>query len=271
MIILLINEFVRNKFNEHKPQASILILENDNINIFEQENDSIILEQSNNLQFQLLDVFEIIETGEQWYLKIILPNGKIGYIRPLDSIIILPKQKKQVRISKNAKFLNSLNDYIGMDEEKFKNNRNKMMYSSHYAIYKNEIFECLRYIDEIVSFLKPIEVNKMERYEKSFTIYEDTAIYRDSMLTKPVKLLSKDKKSFKSQYIILKENKIRFKHNGKIYWLKISDTDLKIDLKIQEYENLNELILDTIIYQYLFKLENYHKYYQQILIKETTK
>src|SRR5699024_5214342 len=132
-------------------------------------------------------------------------------------------------------------------------------------------FECLRYIDEIVSFLKPIEVNKMERYEKSFTIYEDTAIYRDSMLTKPVKLLSKDKKSFKSQYIILKENKIRFKHNGKIYWLKISDTDLKIDLKIQEYENLNELILDTIIYQYLFKLENYHKYYQQILIKETTK
>ena len=271
MIVLLINEFVRNKFNEHMPQASILILENENINIFEQKNNSVIIEQSNNLKFQLLDVIEIIETGKKCQLKIVLPNGKEGYIRPLESIIIFPKQTKQVRISKNANFLNSLNKYIRMDEEKFNNNINKIMYSSHYAIYKNEIFECLRYIDEIVSFLKPIEVNNMERYEKSFTLYENTNIYRDSMLTKPAKILVKNKKSFTSQYIIVEENKIRFKHKGKIYWLNLSDTDLKVKLKFQEYENLNELILDTIIYQYSFKLENYHKYYQQILIKETTK
>lgn len=268
---MIIQEFVRKKFNEHMPQANILILERNSIDIYDSKDSEIIIERSSNIQFQLLEILEIVEIEPSTHLKVKLPNGKKGYLKPIDSFIILPKKIKQVRISKDVIFNNPLNEFIGMDKTNFENNKHRVMFSSQYAIFNNEIFECLTYVDEIIAFVRPSEVNIMQRYERPFTILENTTIYRDSIMTKPVKTLQKGNKSFNSQYVILEEEKLRFKDNGKSYWLNLSDTNLIVEKEHHIYDSLDELILDSILYQYSLKLENYHKYYQKILTKEIKK
>lgn len=266
MIPLIINEFVRKRFNEYKPLINILILENQNISIFSSLNKEIIIEQTNNLQFQLLEIIEL-ETNNIFRVK--LPNGKKGYFTPVDSVLVLPKKTKQVRISANANFNNSINRYLGIDEEHFVKNMHRVVFSSQYAIFKEEIYECLTYVDEIIAFVKPEEVNVMHRHEQPFKVIKDTTIYRDSTMTKPVSNLTKGEKSHTSQYVIIEEKKLRFKDNGKIFWLNLEDTDLDIEIDQEKYNSLNELILDSILYQYSLKIENYHKYYQKILNKQS--
>jgi|SRR5699024_1277040 len=266
---LLINEFVRKRFNNYRPYVNILILEKKNINIYSSLNREIILEQSNNVQFQMLELIEIVETGPQCIYKIKLPSGKKGYFSPIDSIVILPKKNKQVRISNDTQFRNKLNEFLGMDKTYFEMNSHRVVFSSQYAIYNNELYECLTYIDEIIAFVRPSEVNIMHRYEKPFKVINDTTVYRDSNMTKVVTTFPKGKEELTSQYVIIEEEKLRFKYNGKIYWLNLKDTNLEIEIARIIYENLDEVLLDTILYQNSMKLENYHKYYQKILNKQS--
>ncbi len=266
MIPLIINEFVRKRFNEYKPLVNILILEKQNINIYSSLENELIIEQTNNIQFQLLELIELVSNN---VFRVKLPNGKKGYFTPIDSVVVLPKKTKQVRISRDANFSNSINKYLGIDETHFVNNMHRVVFSSQYAIFKEEVYECLTYVDEIIAFVKPSEVNVMHRYEQPFKVTTDTTIYRDSTMKKPVTTFLKGEKSHTSQYVIIEEKKLRFKDNGKIYWLNLEDTDLSIEIDQEKYDNLNELILDSIIHQYALKVENYHKYYQKILNKQS--
>jgi len=268
---VIINEFVRKKFNEYKPITNLLILENENINIYESIDEEIIIEQSINMQFQMLEILEIVVTEPQNVFKIQLPYNKIGFIKPHNSVVVIPKRKKQVRINNDVKFNNPLNIFIGIDEKYFEKNKHRVVFSSYYAVFQNEVYQCLIYIDEIIAFVKESEINIMHRYEKKFKIIADTTIYRNATMTKPVRLLYKGNTTYTSQYVIIEEEKVRIKYKGKIYWIKKSDTDLIIDIDHERYADLNELLLDSILYQNSLKLENYHQYYHKLLMRESNR
>lgn len=264
-----VSKFVMEKISEYKPIINILILEKENKYIYENMNREIIIEQTKNIQFQLLELIEVFESGTESVFRVKLSNGRKGYFKPKNSIILIPKKRQQVKISKDVVFKNSLNEYLDIDENNFEKNKDKIVFSSQYAIYNEKIYESLIYVDEIIGFVKNEEVNVLRGYMRPFYIKKNALIYHDSSMKKPSNILINHERSYESQYVILEENKVRFKINGKIYWINRDETDLIIDLDHSRSKNLDELIIDTILVQINLKLENYHKYYQKLLLKHT--
>lgn len=269
MIVLIISEFVKNSFNMHKPFFNLLIIEKSNINIYNSIDEDLIINQTNNLQFQMLELVEIVDSNQRNTYKIKLPNGKNGFITPKTSVLIIPKKNRQVRIANEVNFYNEINSFLDIDKENFDENKHKVVFSGQYAVFNGEIYECLTYIDEIIGFLKPSEIHVMHRTSQSFKLLNDSTIYRDSLMTKPVSTLRSNDKILKSQYVIIEEQKVRFKDNGKIYWLDMNATDLIPNVVDLKHINIDELIIDSMLYQYAHKVENYHTYYQKILSKHT--
>jgi len=264
-----VSKFVREKLNEYKPIINILILEKENKYIYENMNKEIIIEQTKNIQFQLLELNEVFESGDESAFRVKLSNGRKGYFKPKNSVIFIPKKRQQVKISKDAVFKNSLNEHLDVDENNFEKNKNKIVFSSQYAIYNGEIYESLIYVDEIIGFVKSEEVNVLVGYMRPFNVKKNALIYHDSSMKKPANTLINHERSYESQYVILEENKVRFKISGKIYWVNRDETNLIIDLDSKKFKNLDELLIDTILVQINLKLENYHKYYQKLLLKHT--
>src|SRR5699024_4959654 len=262
-----INEFVKDCFNKYLPHIYFLIIEDRKINIYENQDKSLIISTVKDLKYQLIKVLEIIKIENEMSFKVQLPNNKKGYFVPEKSILIIPKESKQVKISEDATLDNDLNKYINIDQAYLQENKNKIMYSKQYAIFDNKIYETLLLVDEIVGFIEQKEVNKLHRYTQEFKVVENTKTYSNNAMTKPVSIIKDYDEIFKTQYVMHKESKIRMKYNGKNLWINSKNTDLEFEIMDKDYSDLNELLIESILTQYEEKINNYHKYYNKLVSK----
>lgn len=260
-----INDFVKSMLKEHNLNFNLLVLENENIYIYDKKFNGLIIAQSDNLKYQLVDIIDIVEYKEEVMCKIKLPNNAEGYFTPKNSVFIIPKKVTQVKISKDAEFQNHLNSYMNLDKEYFDNNIERVLYSKYYAVSQGVVYECLILVDEIIGFIEPGSIHILHRHEQEFKIINDTTTYRDSALTKSVSVLKNQNKIFRSQYIIIEENKVRIKNGSKILWISLKDTNLIPNI-INTYSiDINEILIESLLAQYKDKLQNYHKYYNKLL------
>jgi len=260
-----ISEFVKNCFNKHLPYFYLLVHEDRSINIYQKTDKNIILSTSKELKYQLIKVLEIIKTEDELKFRVLLPNNKKGYFKPEKSILIIPKRNVQVKISKHAYLDNDLNEYINIDMDFLEENRNKVMYSHQYAIYDNKIYEVLLLIDEIIGFIEQKDVNILHRHSSEFKIIKKTNTYSDNAMTRPFSIITDYNKTFKTQYVMPSENKIRLKYKGSNLWINSEHTDLEIELRDEKFFDINELMIESILTQYEEKVNNYHKYYNKLL------
>lgn len=268
MIEIMLNRFVIDSFNSHQPYFYLLILERNNINIYQNYDKALILSRSSDVQYQMLKVHEMHQGTENISFKIELPNGITGVITPVDSVLIIPKIRQQVKIDTVASIENELNNHLDIEYEFFEKNRNKVVYSDQYVVFNNKIYETLILVDEIIGFVEPGNIHRMHARKSEFKIIKEATAHKNSGMTQPYKLFKVSDKPFKSMYIMPSENKIRFKYKNTSLWIDIDATDFEEVIKEKEFNSLNELIIDSILYQYQLQVENYHKYYSKIINEE---
>lgn len=264
----MLNSFILDTFNKHDVHLNILVYEFDKINIYSDLEGSAIVATTAELNFKIYEVLELIEKDKSYILKIKVRNSIIGYLKPNTSLLMLPKLQQQSKIKNLVSFKNPLNEFLNLRDVIFKENRNKISFSSYYTIFKNEIYEAVVLKHDIVGFFKPEELNKVEKSDENFRIIKETITYYDSELTKKGKKIKVSDNIYKAKYIIIDEKVLKFKYQGKDYWIDMDCLDIKLNSKVIHPRNVNEAIIDSMLYQYQNKLSNSHKYYLKILNKE---
>lgn len=268
MIEMILSNFTIDSFNSHKPYFYLLIIERNNINIYQNYNETLILSRSSDVQYQMLKVHEMNQSEESISFNIELPNGECGIITPIDSLLLIPKIREQVKINSEATLKNELNNHFDIDYDNFEKNRNKVVYSDQYVVFNNKIYETLILVDEIIGFVESDDINRMHACKSDFKIIKDTTVHKNSGMTQPHKLFKASEKLYKSMYIMPSENKIRFKHRNTSLWIDKNATDFKEVIREKNFKDFNELILDSILFQYELQIENYHTYYSKIINEE---
>lgn len=260
-----LNNFTIDSFNKHKPYIYLFLFEKEPINIYQDLNYEIIISRSSDINFKMVKIVEIISENGLLTFGVEIRNNIIGYIQPISSIVMIPKNVKQVRVDKEANFNNELNQMLKIDENHFTEKQEKVAFSRHYAVFENMIFESVVLKDEIIGFFESEDINNMYKVKLKFKVTNKTVAYRDNAMTKKLSVLSPENKFIETDYIMPSENKLRFKHKGSSAWISIYDTDLEYDIEDNVFNDINELLLTTILNQYKEKIDNYHEYYHRIL------
>src|SRR5699024_2236366 len=240
MIEMILSNFTIDSFNSHKPYFYLLIIERNNINIYQNYNETLILSRSSDVQYQMLKVHEMNQSEESISFNIELPNGECGIITPIDSLLLIPKIREQVKINSEATLKNELNNHFDIDYDNFEKNRNKVVYSDQYVVFNNKIYETLILVDEIIGFVEPGNIHRMHARKSEFKIIKEATAHKNSGMTQPYKLFKVSDKLFKSMYIMPSENKIRFKYKNTSLWIDIDATDFEEVIKEKEFNSLNE-------------------------------
>jgi len=262
-----INDFTIKNFNKHKPYIYLLIFEKETMNIYQSIESELVICRSSDINFKLVKVAELISKDNKIYFGINIRKNIIGYFCPKTSVIVVPKNVKQIRVEKNTLFSNELNQMLNVDEKYFEDKREKVAFSKHYASINNKIYESVVLKDEIIGFFESKYINNMHKVQYNFKVTDTTTLYRDNAMTKIISKIQPSDKVFKTDYIMPSENKLRFKHMKRNVWLDAKDTDLEFESEDEPLKNLDELLLNSIMTQYQEKLEDYHKYYNKVLNK----
>lgn len=255
-------------YNEHQGLINILIVETNNQNIYADKDKSIIAARSSDYIFKIVTVKKLVKISNKLYFNIEFLGKEIGFLKPEESIILIPKKNRQVKVREDAHFNNKINQYLSMSEDNFEKNKTNVAYSKYYAIQEGVIYESITHVDEILSFQKPKEINNLYKTAQNFQIKKDAVTFYDSAMTKKSKLIKSSDSNYVSKYIMPAENKIKFRYKGRDVWIK--EEDVCIDYKVEEYPitDINEILLNSLLIQYSSKLENYHQYYLKVLNKE---
>src|SRR5699024_8004498 len=102
MIEMILSNITIDSFNSHKPYFYLIIIERNNINIYQNYNKTLILTRSSDVQYQMLKVHEMNQSEEGISFNVELPNGERGIITPKDSVLLIPKIREQVKINSES-------------------------------------------------------------------------------------------------------------------------------------------------------------------------
>lgn len=258
-------------FNESDSYFQLLVFEKQDRNIYGTSNKNLIVGKLKDINYKIVIVEGITMIDSEYYYKINYINKIKGYFKPEDSIVIIPKNKEQVKLNSEVKFNNEINRHLSLNDKLFEEVINKIAYSSSYAIYNDKVFEVVVYKNEIVGFFPSIQLEHLIRYSTEFSINENTVVYKDSSLQKELLTIEDGKNKYKSDFVIPTSNSVRFKNNGTICWVSLSSTDINYNKPIFKPNNGSETLLKSIIYQYKDKLQKSHSYSLKIMKQEINK
>lgn len=259
------NELAVGLFNESESYFNILVFEDEECNIYGNTEKKLIVGRLKDINYKVITVEEITLINSEYYYKINYRNKIKGYFKPKDSIVLIPKVKQQVKLSASLDFNNEINTHLSLNENLFEKIKNKIVYSTSFAIYKDKVFELVVYKEEIVGFFNSSLINDLVKHSIEFRIAIGSAIYKDSFLTKLSSQISDDSNIYISDVVIPAENIVRFNNNGVLNWIPLSSTD--IDYSNEKYKpvNASEALLNSIVYQYKDKLKKSHVYSLKIM------
>ncbi len=266
-----INDFTIQLFNEHKAIINILIVEPHNQNIYSDKEKSYIAARTSDYNFKILTVREIIKIDDELYFHVEYKGKQIGFFKPVKSITLVPKYKRQININPEANFNNNLNTFLEIDQNQFEENRSRIAFSKYYAIFENQLFETIILSDELIGFLKSEEINNLFKKAKKFKVREDAMTYNDNTFTKKWKKIDASETTYTSKYIVPNEKKVKFKYSGKDVWIDENLIDIDYDILDMKLKDVNEILVESMLKQYADKMDEYHIYYNRMLAKEMKK
>lgn len=246
----------------------ILIKEKETINIYSNTNLQEITYRSSDLNFQLVKVRRILALGEDHFYEIEKNDKKLGYFSPKDSIMLFPKKREQVKILENSILKNEFNEAMNIHlEDNSVIHEGKIVYSTFYSFFNDVVYEGLIYQNSLLGFFPPQELDHLYKYETEFSLKRRCQTFMDANLNKPFKEIQDMDKTFNSKYILTKERKIRFHLGGKDIWIDEDNVDISYAIEDHFPTTLQECLITSLFFTLDNKLNDYHKYYQQLLKK----
>lgn len=261
-----ITEFAKSLFNENNISASLLVLEQSKSPIFKDRSLKIKLGTVDDITYKSVIINKVM--GNDFYQIKFNSMDAFVSLKDVNYILLLPKKKIQVKMSKSISLENNINLLTQIDKDTAKQIEGKICYSSHYAIYNDNLFEAILYKDEIIAFTTGENFSVLLNQTSSFQITNESSTFKDSDLTKYFGKIKAGPKSFESQLINTENNAVRFKFKNKKVWLPISETNLKVEGSEYIPQTPSEAFIKSIINQYDIKLENSNMYYLKILNRE---
>ncbi|CAM2895695.1 hypothetical protein [Salinicoccus roseus] len=268
---MVFNEFSIKMFNKYTSHLNLLVAEKHDLPIFMDKKKNLLAGRTTHMNYKVVAIEEISEINDELYFQINYKNNVKGYFVPETSIILIPKEREQVKLVKDVGFDNSINTHLGIEDEEFEVKKSKILYSNYYAIYEGEVHEGLALQNMLVGFFPSKQIHPLKKIAKDFKVVEATSYYSDSGFINKIGEIEPSEQLFRSQYVIPDEKKLRFKNGKKSYWIAEEPTDVKYDFNNFRSTDPSEVLIESILYQYDDKLENYHSYYLKVLNKELKK
>lgn len=268
---MVFNETAVSLFNESDSYFNLLVYEKNNINLYKDAEKKFLAGKIEDINYKVVTVEELNTDYEEFFYKINYRNKIKAYLYPDGSIPIIPKGKQQAKLKFDIKFDNELNLHLDLDDRLYESVKNKIFYSSSFAIYKNVIYETIIYKNEIVGFFPITQVEHLIRFSTSFTIPADSLIYKDSSLQKETNVIQDHYQEYQSDFIIPSSHVIRFKYGRELCWVPLSSTNVNyVDTEFNP-KNPSDVLLKSIVHQYQDKLRKSHQYHLKIMKQEIKK
>lgn len=266
------NETAVSLFNESDSYFNLLVFEKDERNIYRNTSKNLIVGKLKDINYKIVTVEEIALIDSEYYYKINYVNKIKGYFKADDSIIIIPKDKQQVKLSSTVEFNNEINMHLSLNNSLFEEVKNKIAFSTAYAVYQDKVFEMIVYKNEIVGFFYSNQLDHLIRYSVEFNVTSESKTYKDSSMSKQLEVIGNNNTyKFRSDYIIPTKNIIRFKNNDIVNWIPISATNINYVNSNFKPDNASDTLLKSLLYQYKDKLRKSHAYSLKIMNTEIKK
>lgn len=265
------NDFSIKLFNENNTILNILILKKIKENIYSDNKADNVYSDTSYINYKLAAVEEIVNLGTDFLYKVNYSNKIKGYIHTNDCLLFLPKEREQIRFKDDVQYLNNLNRNFDLKSDKFGEAKYKICYSKSRVLYENEIFESIYFGDIFIGFFKTADLYKLTKLARNFKIVEESTLYKDSFLSREALITKPTKTTFKSTMVIKELDLVRFKLNGKNLWMDLKHTDLIQDGTYPHILTPSDTLIQSIVFQYKDKLEKSHEYYYKLLTQELRK
>lgn len=238
------------------------IKEKENSDIFDQLNSDKVVDNISTYNDTIVDVLSVSKVNEKYYYKIKYKNKLIGWFSPSSQSIKYFKTKKQeVKLLKDDNIDNELNGMLGIDTNELKENWIKIFISDFYAIFNESIYCGILLKDKLLGFIEISDVSYFINYRNEFNfINNNINLYKDSKLEKiTIENFNHSDKIYNSLGGFEGFEGVRVIIDGKRYWVDQKNTDISIDYS--RIENLDDIVVDTLLYQLKDKIEKQNEFY----------
>lgn len=242
--------------------------------IYSQINLKEITEDLLTFNDTVVDVISTSKINNDFYFKIKYKDNTIGWCCPKqETITYIKNKKKETKIFSEEAIDNELNEVLGIDTQKLKENCIKIFISDFYAIYKNEVYCAIILKDELLGFVNITNISFFMNFTEDFKFIADKVVlFKDSKLEKSaIENFQHEGETYTALGSFEKFDGVRVIVDGKRYWTDINSTD--INGEEAAIQTMDEIIIDALIYQMQQKIKKQNEYYssQIISLKDTIK
>jgi len=230
--------------------------------IFDQLNSDEVIDNILDYNDTIVDVASVSKVNDEYYYKIKYKSKLIGWFKPGPmSIKYLRTKKQEVKLLNEHAVDNELNRALQIDTEELTENWVKIFTSDFYAVFNEKLYCGILLKSKLLGFVQITDASFFVNFRKELSFTDGNVnLYKDSKLEKVIiENFDHGNKTFRSLGGFEGFDGVRVIVDGKRYWTSQKNTDLSIDPP--RIENLNDLVIDVILYQMKDKLEKQHEFY----------
>lgn len=238
------------------------IKEKDDGDIFDQLNSDKVTGNILKYNDAIVDVQSVSKVNDKYYYKITYKDKLIGWFSPSPlSIKYLRTKKQEVKLLNNNAADNELNTMLEIDTEELRENWFKIFTSDFYAIWNDKFYCGILLKDKLLGFVEVNNTSFFVNFRKEFSFTDaNINLYKDSKLEKiTIENFDHDNKIYSSLGGFEGFDGVRVIIDEKRYWTDQNKTDISTDFP--RIENLEELVVDVLLYQLNDKLEKQNEFF----------
>ncbi len=252
-------KFTLQLLKQHDYNFQLLVNEDNSVPVYSSMEDREVVSNAATFNFNMVEVDQIRQSETETLFRLSKEEEVLGWIQPVDSIMIIPKAKQEAKLNGEAQASTPINEALNFNMEKIEAHFPKILYSECYAIHQGKVYEGLSSRNKLIGFFLQSSINHIHRVEKDVKIIVDRLkLYEDSRMTKHVAELDHTQgQLFTLTKVVDNEAGVQLEVNERKLWSKKSNIELPDIQQPYIYENADELIIESILNQYQKKL-NYN-------------
>lgn len=238
------------------------IKETEDSDIFDQLNSDNVTGNISKYNDTIVDVLSVSKVNEKYYYKVSYKNKLIGWFSPNShSVEYFRTKKQEVKLLQDEAINNELNEVLKIDTDELRENWIKIFISDFYAVFNEKIYCGILLKDKLLGFVELSKVSFFVSYRNEFNFTgKSVNLYKDSKLEKiTVESFNHNDKLYKSLGGFESFDGIRVMIDGQRYWVDQKGTNINIDYT--RIENLNDIVIDTLMHQLNDKIEKQNEFY----------
>ena len=239
-----------------------LHIKEEDSNIYDQLNSDKVIGDMSTHNGTIVDVVSVSKINGSFYYKIKYKNQLIGWFNPkADSIKYFKTKKQEIKLLEKSKIDNELNNSLEIDTIELKENWMKIFTSDFCAIFNEKIYCGVLLKDKLLGFIEINDISHFINYRNDFNFINDNInLYKDSKLEKSsIENFSHSEKKYTALGGFEGFDGIRVIINGKRYWIDQRNTNINVNYP--RITNIDDIIIDTLLYQLNDKVEKQNEFY----------